>query len=999
MFECFVCDGWFPSEKSLSKHHLDVHGLSDGYEDSDKINNDIEQNTSDLKHEQEPKEKGTESKIIEVTTEASEISKEFEEVTKETSIDNENMPNGLDVENEPKRPRRSVYRIQYQDDGIEVDNKDDFDALTKISTFNCHLCENRFIKGSDLVKHMLAEHLMVKYTCQLCQKDCGNPRALTLHYNNLHPQQKVDYKCHICIGTKTYSRLSNLEEHYLRFHLRIPHNCRYCKKNFRSLGSLWVHESEAKCPKIVTKDVVEVAKVPKNLLKQASKTSTSVDDDIEVIKTVFKKHRKLIVKLKRCPFTSALALKRKHVAANQNRDQPKTKKHKRTEQQVYGVESQDEPNDARIQRPRRSATMKPIKDYLTDHEDFEEEHLNNQLSKKSRRSTLKNTSTDQDHEGQCLESQGPRRSFSPKESKADDKGATSLLDLKCSPWSAAGLINFNFTYEDNDEVRERQVQRPIDMKNGQVLDNQEQQAKRSRKSSTLKDTIEYKAMTSLCDLKDVSICEICDEKVHDMSTLSDHYLNIHLNLMLSEHDIICRICDRTFQNNDRLLGHLLFGHLRLKLACDLCGLIAGAPYDLIRHKSKIHEENDEESKQDNETCKIIEGDHAVNETQRPDQETNKFVTDSKANHQIEEIKVVTEEVTEEITEEVTEDAHEITKVTEEVTEDPHEVAEVTKDVLKEVPVEGVQNKSQVQNDHARVEDYLDNCSKVFEKAFNTMRQKEPSETNDFEFLICKLCPRTFDKLEELNNHYLSVHLNMTFPCDICGIADYGNFQYLNLHKKIMHEEMIDPESTTCHLCSSTFGSYEKLTEHLLSFHLEINSNAPQISKYMSSNDMEATEVKIEPDLDEMIESIDNDQAEVDTQEGLVNAPEQDSFDIIGESGIEVVRRNFDITKDSEEDKENIDKSLKLVKPKVSKKPSVKVIRLLKKGSTKKVSHDDKYSCNICSKSHETYWKLCHHVVKEHGKCDYCSIPFNKAMSLYCHQKKVCIAENKWIEKR
>ena len=34
-FECFVCDKSFKTEKILSKHHSLIHGLSDGYEDTE----------------------------------------------------------------------------------------------------------------------------------------------------------------------------------------------------------------------------------------------------------------------------------------------------------------------------------------------------------------------------------------------------------------------------------------------------------------------------------------------------------------------------------------------------------------------------------------------------------------------------------------------------------------------------------------------------------------------------------------------------------------------------------------------------------------------------------------------------------------------------------------------------------------------------------------------------------------------------------------------------
>ena len=440
MFECFVCDGWFPSEKSLSKHHWDVHGLSDGYEDSDRTN-DTEQNSLDLSLEQKPEEILSESKIIEVPTEANEIPRELEEVTKQTSIGNavgkepkivdsairkckkcdryimeskvnssklckiccpssaaqpitgkllegtteksekpdeqsfdtnnevidvptEDIQNELDVETDPKptslRPRRSGSRTKsYQEDNIDVGNVDES------STFNCHLCSNRFGKGSNLVKHLLVEHLLVKHICQICQKDLRNSKALSLHYKLEHLGQNVDFRCHICIGAKMYSRRDNLEEHYLRFHLRIPHHCGNCGKSFRSLGSLWMHESEMRCPKIVTKELPKQA--------SASKTSTPVNDEIEVVEpAVLKKNRKLIVMVKRCPFTSALALKRKHLV-NQIHDQPKSKRQKKIEKQVFEVESQDV-----IKRPKRAVTMKPLKDHPTDDGDFEEGDSNDQ---------------------------------------------------------------------------------------------------------------------------------------------------------------------------------------------------------------------------------------------------------------------------------------------------------------------------------------------------------------------------------------------------------------------------------------------------------------------------------------------------------------------------------------------------------------------------------------------------------------------------------------------
>ena len=40
-FECFVCDQSFKTERILSKHHLDDHDLSDGYEEANDLVNEV----------------------------------------------------------------------------------------------------------------------------------------------------------------------------------------------------------------------------------------------------------------------------------------------------------------------------------------------------------------------------------------------------------------------------------------------------------------------------------------------------------------------------------------------------------------------------------------------------------------------------------------------------------------------------------------------------------------------------------------------------------------------------------------------------------------------------------------------------------------------------------------------------------------------------------------------------------------------------------------------
>ena len=249
VFECFICDYSFATEKVLSKHHLEIHGLQDDYKEPNEDVDSFKDNDDKTnQHNSEIKKESIDGKCIEVKAEKGKADTKacdmcgksfFEDTALLDHLLNDHMSGSIDV----------------------VEEKFICDICEKV--FDLEMTLKRHIKTNHtVVKSEKAEEIIVKVEPMKGDEIPETPEKIpTL----LQPELKISRKEPI----KTYNKKSNnitkskkrqsrpkskcqlcdlqfdrhvkLEEHILVQHLFKKFDCFYCKEVFDSSRSLVTH--------------------------------------------------------------------------------------------------------------------------------------------------------------------------------------------------------------------------------------------------------------------------------------------------------------------------------------------------------------------------------------------------------------------------------------------------------------------------------------------------------------------------------------------------------------------------------------------------------------------------------------------------------------------------------------------------------------------------------------------------------------------------------------
>lgn len=168
-----------------------------------------------------------------------------------------NVPlNDSDEEYQPTTPRSTPKKKKLSNsNGKSPSTKPIIKmVLNQGPAYVCVTCKSRFESFEKLKEHMAlsqrCKHANV--TCQVCNKVCGNRKALYAH--SLIHKEKVTYRCEIC--SKSFANKFNLENHNVSAHaLKVEENgntyrCRFCEKTFESRETLFRHMEEHQKEKI-----------------------------------------------------------------------------------------------------------------------------------------------------------------------------------------------------------------------------------------------------------------------------------------------------------------------------------------------------------------------------------------------------------------------------------------------------------------------------------------------------------------------------------------------------------------------------------------------------------------------------------------------------------------------------------------------------------------------------------------------------------------------------
>lgn len=106
----------------------------------------------------------------------------------------------------------------------------------------CEICGKNFTNQSQLRLHTRL-HLPIEqrrtFECYVCKSNFAYKKSL-IHHMSLHSGKTIQYQCDVC--QSTFSRSDALRRHSLIHLGKLPHNCKYCEKGFRTKFNLKVIE-------------------------------------------------------------------------------------------------------------------------------------------------------------------------------------------------------------------------------------------------------------------------------------------------------------------------------------------------------------------------------------------------------------------------------------------------------------------------------------------------------------------------------------------------------------------------------------------------------------------------------------------------------------------------------------------------------------------------------------------------------------------------------------
>ena len=167
-------------------------------------------------------------------TESTEITKTDIHVNTETSIDNIEENERLDVSSQ-RDVASSSPLVQKADERLRVSLRKKNDIR---SSYKCDHCFKEFNTELSLKRHYPIHTSERTYKCDDCGKAFTRPYVLKNHKISIHSME-FNYKCEVC--HKPYKHPMALKLHVMRTHNNLRYKCDTCGREFSALHSLKRH--------------------------------------------------------------------------------------------------------------------------------------------------------------------------------------------------------------------------------------------------------------------------------------------------------------------------------------------------------------------------------------------------------------------------------------------------------------------------------------------------------------------------------------------------------------------------------------------------------------------------------------------------------------------------------------------------------------------------------------------------------------------------------------
>lgn len=169
--------------------------------------------------------------------------KEPENVIEFLEVDEESVPNMINVDQMPSEDGENIYVCDVCDKTFPLLQQLEIHKLnhTRSRDHPCSLCDKSFFSKYDLGKHMLTHTQQRDYTCVVCNKSFSRSTLLYRH-EKIHTNPDIPrYNCDKC--DRVYLNILDFEKHSTTHQKSRPYQCKYCDKSFVFKQGLERHET------------------------------------------------------------------------------------------------------------------------------------------------------------------------------------------------------------------------------------------------------------------------------------------------------------------------------------------------------------------------------------------------------------------------------------------------------------------------------------------------------------------------------------------------------------------------------------------------------------------------------------------------------------------------------------------------------------------------------------------------------------------------------------
>jgi len=711
--------------------------------------------------------------------------------------------------------------------------------------FQCSFCDQKTVKSSYFVKHMVSKHPGNLLQCSFCELQFENGEQFLIHVKTSHKKNKGKvfqenevFPCKEC--NKIFSKLSNLEGHKRAVHNIQVSVCEFCCKEFKNKDYCrqhirLVHESQFL--ESVECDVCGKVFKSKSNLYHHKRAVHEVEDDLicYICGTKSRNSYMLRKHLKKCQVRAKMAPKTYVLGKNdqiqtQNGDKFFCHDCNKTFFTPKALRSHN----------RAAHTFEPLICHICNREcknvDYLKQHFRRGhyiLDSEQIIAMVKFVKPDYEPASSKKKGQDNNRS----EVKLGDAWGFNLFQDNSKPASVSSesqrsrqeLVNKWREMEEQQkrekELENRHINEDVNLDVNRsyslgvfsaIQDSKEIKPLSydtalvsNQKSDDMDHQIKYENedMLAECEVKIEADGSECSSEVEYKNVESDLEEKEELNFTPNSKDFSCNECSKSYISLKYLTSHIKTVHTVQPCFCPHCETEFKNPRYLCQHLQRAH-------KIDSKSAKEQSLKASGNKVECASKDSDAIAPKIEIN---EEDSIQTDFPCSDCSKVFSSKS----KLSSHVS-NMHVVGEYLCPICGEKFTLKQQLKNHTEKTHSKKADGVcQYCSKTFKHLSSHIKDVHMKDE-----CICPHCAKTFHNKKHLNGHLATVHPGegQTRICPVCS-KQFKNSQYLRQHVRLVHETVEDVANyLSCDECGKQFANKAHLYHHTRAVHVVENCN-------------------------------------------------------------------------------------------------------------------------------------------------------------------------------